>query len=151
LLSDAYGPLVYGVFEASDFGVLLRSESAAARAPPVLPSPQPGDSIERRAALAVHAGDAELMAAGAHAHARKHDHARALSSSTQHTHAHAHTHTTAGPVAKGSVAAATVDVYGTQMAKLDLVTTREDVRRQGHARWGRASERVCGVWCVVCV
>ncbi|KAG1673168.1 hypothetical protein FOA52_015279 [Chlamydomonas sp. UWO 241] len=104
LLGDAYGPLVYGVVEASDFGVLLRSEEAAAsaRTPLALPSAQPGDSIERRAALAVHAGDAELMAAG--------------------------------PIAKGSIAAATVDVYGTQMAKLDLMTTREDVRGQGHAR-----------------
>eukprot|EP00955_Chlamydomonas_euryale_P074916 362168-Chlamydomonas_euryale.AAC.2 len=40
-----------------------------------------------------------------------------------------------GPRAHGAVAAATLDVYGEQLASLALLTTREDVRGQGHARW----------------
>jgi len=39
-----------------------------------------------------------------------------------------------GPQLAGAVAAATLDVYGQECAKLDLLATREDMRLQGHAR-----------------
>ncbi len=35
----------------------------------------------------------------------------------------------------GAVSAATMDVYGSEVAKIDLLATREDVRGQGHCRW----------------
>jgi hypothetical protein len=41
-----------------------------------------------------------------------------------------------GPHALGSVSAATLDVYGMELAKMDLLATREDKRNQGHCRWG---------------
>ncbi|GAX83674.1 hypothetical protein CEUSTIGMA_g11099.t1 [Chlamydomonas eustigma] len=39
-----------------------------------------------------------------------------------------------GPMASGAVAAATLDVHGLDLAKIDLLATREDVQGQGHCR-----------------
>lgn len=39
-----------------------------------------------------------------------------------------------GPYAFGAVSAATLDIFGPDLAMMDLIATRDDVRGKGHAR-----------------
>jgi hypothetical protein len=130
--------------EGSDFGVLLLNEAAAATgrgtpsdnsASTTTPTPSRGEvSATGSRGLEVSAtGAAALLAYPSPSATGQQPVATSATSATAYATS-ATASAAAFPHVREAVTAATMDVYGKEMAKLDLLSTKEDARGQGHCR-----------------